>query len=185
MGSVFDGIVLHTFMSDAAVTRAVTLTREAAERAGRNPDDVKVWAMPATACDASEEKLLKYLVARMGTYLQAPNYGELLVDINEWDPATLERFRGAEVVRTMPGGIDQVATLDQLREIRDLIPEEWLPAAVGSAEECARRWVDQFDAGADGIVIHACTPVEAAPVIEAYQKIRPHERFEGRTGAPA
>ena len=185
MGSVFDGVILHTFMSDAAVTRAVELTRKAAEEAGRNPDDVKVWAMPATACDASEEQLLRYLVARMGTYLQAPNYGELLVDINEWDPAILDRFRAAELVRTMPGGIDQVATLDQLREIRDLIPEEWLPAAVGSPKECAQRWVDQFDAGADGVIIHACTPEEASPVLDAYQAIRPAERFAGRTGCPA
>jgi hypothetical protein len=51
--------------------------------------------------------------------------------------------------------------------------------------EGACRWVDQFDAGADGIVIHACTPREAAPVLDAYRRIRPHARFEGRSGAPA
>jgi len=185
MGSVFDGVILHTFMSDDAVARAVALTRKAAEDAGRDPDDVKVWAMPATACDASEEKQLRNLVARMGTYLQAPGYGELLVDINEWDPATLERFRATEVVRSMPGGIDQVATIDQLKEIRDLIPEAWLPAAVGNADECAQRWVDQFEAGANGVIVHACTPEEAAPVLEAYAKVRLSERFAGRTGCPA
>ncbi|MBW2421987.1 MAG: TIGR03857 family LLM class F420-dependent oxidoreductase [Deltaproteobacteria bacterium] len=185
VGSVFDGVILHTFMSDAAVARAVALVRSGAEKAGRDPDSVKVWSMLATACDVPEQTELKYLTARMGTYLQAPGYGELLVDINEWDPAVLERFRAAEVVRTMPGGIDQVASLDQLREIRDLIPEEWLPAAAGSPEQCARRFVDQFDAGADGIIIHAATPQEAAPVLDAYEKIRPAERFEGRSGCPA
>ncbi|MFQ5699135.1 MAG: TIGR03857 family LLM class F420-dependent oxidoreductase [Myxococcota bacterium] len=184
-GSVFDGVILHTFMSDAAVARAAGLVRKGAEEAGRGPDDVKVWSVLATGPDLSEEKELRYRIARMGTYLQAPRYGELLVDINEWDPAILERFRTSEVVRTLPGGIDQVATLDQLKAIRELIPEPWLPAAMGTPEECARRFVDQFDAGADGIIVHACTPQELAPVLTAYEKIRPNEKFEGRTGCPA
>lgn len=185
VGSVFDGVILHTFMSDAAVTRAVGLVRRGAEAAGRNPDEVRTWALVASGANLSEEKELRYLTARMGTYLQAPNYGELLVDINEWDPARLERFRAAEVVRTMPGGIDQVATLDQLKEIRELIPDEWLPAATGTPEACAQRFVDQFDAGADGIIVHACTPEELAPILGAYEKIRPNEKFAGRTGCPA
>jgi len=183
-GGVFDGVILHTFMSDEAVTRAVGLVRRGAEKAGRDPDAVKVWSLLATACDVPEEKELVYLTARMGTYLQAPGYGELLVDINEWDPAVLESFRGAKVVREMPGGIDSVATLDQLREIRDLIPEEWLPAAVGNPEQCAQRYLDQFAAGAHGIVIHASTPDEVAPVLAAYERVRPAERFAGRTGYP-
>jgi 5,10-methylenetetrahydromethanopterin reductase len=185
VGKVFDGVVLHTFMTDEAVARARALVRKGAEEAGRDPDAVKIWALVATACDLPEETNLKYITARMATYLQAPGYGELLVDINEWDPAILERFRAAEVVRTMPGGIDSVASLDQLREIRDLIPESWLPAAVGDPATCAQRLVDQFEAGADGVIIHACTPKQFAPVLDAYAKIRSDERFEGRTGAPA
>ena len=48
-----------------------------------------------------------------------------------------------------------------------------------------RRFVDQFEAGADGVIIHASTPRQVAPVLDAYAKIRSDERFEGRTGAPA
>jgi 5,10-methylenetetrahydromethanopterin reductase len=184
-GSVFDGVILHTFMSDAAVTRAVALVRKGAEEAGRNPDDVQIWSVLATGPDLDEEQGLRYLAARMGTYLQVPGYGELLVDINEWDPAILERFRASEIVRSIPGGIDQVATLDQLKEIRELIPDEWLPAATGTPNECAERFVDQFNAGADGIIVHACTPQELAPILIDYEKIRPDEQFKGRTGCPA
>ena len=184
-GSVFDGVILHTFMSDAAVTRAVGLVRKGAEDSGRDPDDVKIWTVLASGPDLDEEKELRYLTARMGTYLQVPQYGELLVDINEWDPAVLERFRASDVVRSMPGGIDQVATLDQLKEIRELIPDEWLPAATGTPGECAERFVDQFKAGANGIIVHACTPQELAPILVDYEKIRPDEKFEGRTGCPA
>jgi len=183
-GGVFDGVILHTFMSDEAVARAVALVRRGAEKAGRDPNAVKVWTVLATACDVPEAKALEYLVARMATYMQAPGYGELLVDINEWDPAVLERFRSAAVVKGMPGGIDSVATLDQLREIRELIPEEWLPAAAGDAAQCARRFADQFEAGADGVIIHASAPEEVAPVLAAYERLRPSERFTDRTGRP-
>jgi probable F420-dependent oxidoreductase len=183
-GGVFDGVILHTFMSDEAVTRAIALVRRGAEKAGRDPSAVKVWTVLATACDVPEEKALKYLVARMATYLQAPGYGELLVDINEWDPAVLARFRSQPVVAGMLGGIDSVATLDQLREIRELIPEAWLPAATGDAEQCAQRFADQFEAGADGVIIHASKPKEVAPVLEKYRELRPVERFAERTGRP-
>jgi len=184
-GSLFDGVILHTFMSDEAVARAVALVRRGAEKAGRDPASVKVWSVLATACDVPEEKALRYLIARMGTYLQVPGYGELLVDINEWDPALLQRFRSAPVVKGMLGGIDSIATLDQLRQIRDLIPVDWLPAAEGSPARCARRFVDQLDAGADGIIVHASKPEEIAPVLEEYARLRPAERFAGATGRPA
>jgi probable F420-dependent oxidoreductase len=184
-GSVFDGVILHTFMSDEAVRRAVSLVRRGAERAGRDPQSVKVWAVLAVACNASEERRLKLLTARMATYLQAPAYGELLFAINGLDPALLAEFRGRDAVKAIPGAIDSIATPDQLRAIRDVLPAEWLPAADGTPEQCARRIVDQFDAGADGVILHASLPDEFAPAVEAYAKIRPAERFAGRTGRPA
>ena len=55
---------------------------------------------------------------------------------------------------------------------------------IGSPKECAQRWVDQFEAGADGVIIHASTPEEFAPVLSEYEKIRPIERFAGRTNRP-
>lgn len=184
-GSVFDGVILHTFLSDEAVGRAVGLVRRGAERAGRDPASVKVWSVLAVACDATEERRLRLLTARMATYLQAPGYGELLFAINGWDPKDLADFRGHDAVRAIPGAIDAVATPDQLRAIRDLIPAEWLPAADGDPERCARRIADQFEAGADGVILHASLAREAAPAVEAYAKIRNQERFAGRTGRPA
>ena len=184
-GGVFDGVILHTFMSDEAVKRAVSLVRRGAEKAGRDPAAVKVWAVLAVACDAPEERRLKLLTARMATYLQAPGYGELLFEINGWDPAGLAAFRSHEAVRSVPGAIDAIASPEQLRVIRELMPADWLPAAAGSPGECARRIADQFDAGADGVILHASLPHEAAPAVEAYAAIRPAERFAGRSGRPA
>lgn len=183
-GGVFDGVILHTFLSDEAVTRAAGLVRRGAERAGRDPASVKVWSVLAVACDASEERRLRLLTARMATYLQAPGYGELLFAINGWDPAELAAFRKNDVVRSIPGAIDAVATVDQLRAIRDLLRPEWLPAAAGDAETCARRIEDQFAAGADGVILHASLATELAPAVQAYAKIRPAERAADRSGRP-
>ena len=109
----------------------------------------------------------------------------MLVRVNGWDPEVLQRFRTHDAVTSVGGLIDSVATTAQMAEIEKLIPEEWRPAAVGDAATCARRWVDQFEAGADGIIVHASTPEEFAPVLDEYRKIRPHHLFEGRTNRPA
>jgi probable F420-dependent oxidoreductase len=184
-GSVFDGVILHTFLSDAAVARAVQAVREGAERAGRDPSRVRIWSVLATAHEPNEEKRLRYLIARMATYLQAPGYGDLLVSANGWDPKVLDAFRENSLIASMRGGIDSLATLEQLAEIESLIPEEWLPAAKGSAEVCAARIIDQFRAGADGVILHASKPAELEPVLDAYRRARDGARFSERSARPA
>ncbi|MBP9219477.1 MAG: TIGR03857 family LLM class F420-dependent oxidoreductase [Sterolibacterium sp.] len=183
-GAVFDGVLLPTFFSDAAVRQAVAHVRRGAEEAGRDPHSVKVWAMVATLCHPDEEQRLRFIVGRMATYLQAPDLAELLIAANGWDEAVLERFRAAPVVAGMRGGIDSTATLDELREIETLIPAEWYPAAVGDAAHCARRWADQFRAGADGVVIHASTPAQFAPILPEYAALRDAAAFAGRSNRP-
>lgn len=184
-GRIYDGVHLHTFMSDACLAEAVAAVRAGEAAAGREPGTVKAWSVLATACDVSEEVYLKYIIARLATYLQIPGYGDMLVQINGWDPQTLARFRQDPAVTGVGGLIDSVASTAQLAQIEKLIPDAWRPAAVGNAEACARRWVDQFEAGADGIIIHASTPDEFAPVLDAYRRIRPNHLFEGRSNRPA
>jgi alkanesulfonate monooxygenase SsuD/methylene tetrahydromethanopterin reductase-like flavin-dependent oxidoreductase (luciferase family) len=118
----------------------------------------------------------------MATYMQV--YGDALVAINRWDPAPLARFRGDTVVGSIPGAIDALATPEQLEHIATLIPDEWLPAAVGSPETCAKRVVDQFDAGADGVILHGASPHQLASLVEAYRPMRPADRFAGRSANP-
>lgn len=183
-GKVYDGTHLHTFMSDQALSDAVALVRAGEHDAGRQEGIVKNWSVFATACDVSDEVYLKFIIARLATYLQIPGYGDMLVAINGWDAEILKSFRRHEAVTSVGGMIDSVATTAQMAEVEKLIPEHWRPAAVGSAKVCAQRWVDQFTAGADGIIIHASTPEEFAPVLSEYEKIRPTEFFVGRTNKP-
>ncbi len=181
-GKVYDGAHLHTFMSNQALSEAVANFRAGETEAGRSGG--KLWSVFATACDVSDERYLKLIVARLATYLQIPGYGEALVGVNGWDMDTLAAFRSAPIVAGMSGAIDSVASFTELAEIEKLIPEHWRPAAVGDAQTCAKRWVEQFEAGADGLIIHASTPEEFAPVLAEYEKIRPSQLFEGRTNRP-
>lgn len=183
-GRIYDGAHLHTFMSEKALADSVAAYRRGEAAAGKPVGEGKIWSVFATACDVPEEKYLKFIVARLATYLQIPGYGEMLVDVNGWDMEILHSFRTHDDVRSVGGAVDSVASLEQIARIDKLIPDEWRPAAIGDAKACAEAWVGQLEAGADGIIIHASTPEEFAPVLAEYEKIRPNERFEGRTNRP-
>lgn len=168
-GRCFDEVILHTYFTDEATQRCVQTVKQAAERAGRDPDRVKVWSCFATIGDHIPEPLrLKKSVGRLATYLQG--YGELMVTINDWDPAVLQRFRQDDVVQSIPGSIDGLATTEQLEHIATLFPDEWLaPSASGSPEQCATAIRNQLAIGCDGVIMHGATPQELAPIVKAYQ----------------
>jgi probable F420-dependent oxidoreductase len=167
-GRAFDQVVLHTFFTDETTARCVRTVKEAAEQAGRDPDQVKVWSCFATVGDHIEPALrLKKTVGRLATYLQG--YGDLLVRTNGWDPAVLERFRADELIANFQGAIDGTATTEQLEHIATLIPEEWLaPMAAGSPEQCVAAVRNQLALGCDGVILHGANPTELAPVVDAY-----------------
>lgn len=171
-GRCFDDVVLHTYFTQETTARCVRTVREGAERAGRDPSEVKVWSCFATIGDhLPYEKRLMKSVGRLATYLQG--YGDLLVRTNGWDPEVLDRFRADPVVGSFTSGIDQGATVEQLEHIADLLPSQWLaPAATGSPEECVRAIEEQFALGCDGVILHGATPQELAPVVEAYRRSR-------------
>jgi probable F420-dependent oxidoreductase len=177
-GRACDAVILHTFFTDETMLRVVRTVKQAAEQAGRNPGDVRVWSVFATIGDHLPEPLrLKKTVGRLATYLQA--YGDLLVKTNRWDPAPLKRFRESKMVANFRGAIDQIATTAELEHIATLLPAQWLaPSATGTPEQCARKILGQFDLGADGVILHGASPKELAPIIAAYRNVRPAHRFD-------
>jgi alkanesulfonate monooxygenase SsuD/methylene tetrahydromethanopterin reductase-like flavin-dependent oxidoreductase (luciferase family) len=185
---VADGVVLHTFLTDEALARSVATVRRSAEEAGRDPAAVRIWAVLATVEESvSEELRLRKLVGRLATYLQG--YGEVLVRANGWDPAVLARFREDPLVTGYPGAFDAIGTVEDLTAVAALLPPDWLAAAAtGSAAQCAARVRDQFDAGADGVILHGATPAELAPVLDAWREVRSAaglaERFAGLPANP-
>lgn len=178
-GRAFDKVVLHTYFTDETLQRCVRTVKSAAQRAGRDPDAVKVWSCLATIGDhLSEEQRLRKTVGRLATYLQA--YGDLLVATNNWDPLVLRRFREDAVVQTFmpPSGAIKVidspsTTVEQLEHIGTLLPAEWLAhAATGSPQQCAATIQSQLDHGADGVILHGASPAELSPILPAYRAIR-------------
>jgi len=167
-GRCFDQVILHTFFTEETTRRCVATVKEAAGRAGRDPDQVLVWSCFATIGDhIPEDRRLMKSVGRLATYLQG--YGDLLVRTNGWDPAVLERFRADPVVAGFLGGIDSHATTAQLEHIATLLPDEWLGAsATGSPDQCVGAIRDQLAMGCDGVILHGATPAELEPIITAY-----------------
>ncbi|QNJ90096.1 TIGR03857 family LLM class F420-dependent oxidoreductase [Mycolicibacterium fluoranthenivorans] len=168
-GRAFDDVILHTYFAPETLQRCVAIVKRAAEKAGRDPQAVRVWSCLATIGDHLPEELrLKKTVARLATYLQA--YGDLLVRTNGWDPAVLLKFRSDSVVQSVAGAIDHKATRDQIEHIGTLLPDEWLSvAATGSPQQCAARVREEFAYGADAVITHGATPTQLEPVIAAYR----------------
>lgn len=184
-GRAFDAVVLHSFFTEETTERCVRTVKEAAERAGRDPGQVRVWSCFATVGDhLAPELRLRKTVGRMATYLQA--YGDLMVRTNEWDSAALQRFREDDVFRGFRSAIDATATTEQLEHIATLIPEEWLAAAAtGSPRQCVEAIEGQFGLGCDGVILHGASPAELTPIVEEYRRTRPAERFAGLAANPA
>ena len=167
-GRCFDDVVLHTFFTDETTARCVETVKRAAEKAGRDPDSVKVWSCFATVGDhIPEDKRLMKMVGRLATYLQG--YGDLLVNTNGWDPGVLERFRADPIVASVRG-LDVVGTTEQLEHVATLIPDEWLAsAATGSPSQCVTAIRNQFALGCDAVLMHGATPEELAPIVAEYR----------------
>jgi alkanesulfonate monooxygenase SsuD/methylene tetrahydromethanopterin reductase-like flavin-dependent oxidoreductase (luciferase family) len=72
------------------------------------------------------------------------------------------------------GALDDKGTAEQLEHVATLIPDEWLaPSATGSPERCVAALRNQFDVGADAVILHGAAPAELAPVVDAYRATRP------------
>ena len=182
-GACMDGVVLHTFLSDEALERSVAAVRRGAERAGRDPSEIRIWSVLATVGDHIDEAdQLKKTVGRLASYLRG--YGDLLVRTNDWDPSVLARFRSDPFVKDFEGAIDARATTAELEYLSTLIPDEWMEtAATGTPGQCTTTILDQFDLGADSVILHGATPIELEPIVAAYRTRRPL-RFHGIPANP-
>lgn len=174
-GEIADFVVLHTFFSDEATTASIAAVRRGAERAGRDPDSIRIWACLATVCDSlSPDDQLRRGVGRLATYLQA--YPDVLVSANGWDRVVWEQIRQSELFTdaATAGPIDASASFETLQRLADLIPAEWLTSvASGSARDCASAIARQLQLGVHSVIMHGASPQELEPVVEAYRANRP------------
>jgi 5,10-methylenetetrahydromethanopterin reductase len=160
-GEQCDGVLLHPFLTPESVSSAAKIVRSAAERAGRNPMDVRIYHNIIAAPDLSPAEEEAVVGGRAVTYFQAVDFGELLVDINGWDRSELTRLRAHPMLAALGDRTaDQAYTRIQLVEASRLLPRSWIDqgAAVGTAAHCAKKLIAFLHAGADEIVLHGTAP---------------------------
>lgn len=92
-GRHFDGVLLHPFLTPAAVRRSVDLVRGAERASGRPAGSVRVYATVVVACDLPPDEEVAVVAARAVAYYQIPGFGERLAAANGWDTEPLTRLR--------------------------------------------------------------------------------------------
>lgn len=159
-GRHFDGVLLHPFLTPAAVHRSVALVRDAERGAGRPTGSVRIYATVVVACELAAEEELAVVGARAVTYYQIPGFGERLATINGWDPEPLLQLRSHPLLTGIRGSADSVLTREQLVEVSSTLPAAWTgeAAAIGSTRSCHEAFERYRDAGADELVLHGSTP---------------------------
>lgn len=165
-GRHFDGVLLHPFLTPAAVQRSVSVVRDAERAAGRPAGSVRIYVTVVVACELPPEEELAVVGARAVTYYQIPGFGERLAAINGWDPEPLTRLRSHPLLNGIKGSADSVLTREQLVEVAAVLPAAWTgdAAATGSASTCGQVFHRYRQAGADELVLHGSTPDRLGPL---------------------
>jgi alkanesulfonate monooxygenase SsuD/methylene tetrahydromethanopterin reductase-like flavin-dependent oxidoreductase (luciferase family) len=138
---------------------------------GRDPATLRVCQSVITAPDLDDTETRTLAHARAVTYLDAPGYGEMLVQLNGWDPSPLQALRLHDQFK----GLDSVSDLkfhrSDLLGPASLVPDDWMSesCAIGSVDECVASLQRFRDAGADEIVTYGSTPGQNAGLAAAWR----------------
>jgi probable F420-dependent oxidoreductase len=170
-GRLFDGVILHPFLSARAVADSTAIVRQAAVAAQRDPAAVRIIATLVAAPDVAPARTDLAVRARAVSYFQVRGLGEQLVERNGWDAAVLDDVRAHPTMQGK-GIADTSMTRDHLVAAAEVIPDDWFAegTAIGTAAICARRVRDYLTAGADEVLLHGASPVEAAPVVRELRR---------------
>ncbi len=166
-GSHCDGVLLHPFVSPQGVRNSVKIVRDAAEKAGRDPMSVRIYHNIIVAPDLPKDEENAVVRGRAITYFELPGFGDLIVEINEWDKAVLGQIRAHPKIACLNGKpADQAYTRQELVDVGELLPQQWIDdgAAVGTAAQCADQLMAYLDAGADEILLHGAGPKDMGPL---------------------
>ncbi len=172
-GEHCDGVLLHPFVSPTGVANSTKIVRDAAEKAGRDPMSVRIYHNIIVAPDLPKDEEDAVVRGRAITYFELPGFGDLIVEINEWDKAVLDKVRAHPKIASLGGKpADQAYTRQELVDVGQLLPQQWIDegAAVGSAARCADQLMDYLDAGADEILLHGAAPKDMGPLAQELKR---------------
>lgn len=171
-GEIFDGVILHPFLTPEAVAESIRTIRSSAALVGRAPETVRVVATVVSAPGMSREDASRAINARAAGYLQVSGLGDALVAANHWDPAALAEYRGDPRLLALGGKTaDKHLSRTQLIDLTESLPAHWVPSssASGSSSEVAAMYRQYLAAGVDEILVHGATVANLSGVIDALQ----------------
>jgi len=172
-GQYCDGVLLHPFVSPQGVANSAKIVRDAAEQAGRDPSKLRIYHNIIVAPDLPKDEEEAVVGGRAVTYFELPGFGEMIVDINGWDRAILDKLRAHPQIAALHGKpADQAFTRQELVEVSRILPQSWLDegAAVGTAASCANQLMKFLDAGADEILLHGSAPKDMGPLTKELKR---------------
>ncbi len=159
--------MLHPFVSATGVRNSTKIVRDAAEKAGRDPMSVRIYHNIIVAPDLPKDEEDAVVRGRAITYFELPGFGDLIVEINEWDKGVLDQIRAHPKIASLNGKpADQAYTRQELVDVGQILPQQWIDegAAVGTAAQCADQLMAYLDAGADEILLHGAAPKDMGPL---------------------
>lgn len=169
----FDGVLLPPVFTPEATRSIVARLRAECERIDRDPATLRVCQSVITAPELDEAETRALAHARAVTYLDAPGYGEMLVELNGWDPAPLARIRDHDQFKNMGTAVSDLSFhRTELLGPASLIPDEWMEqsCALGSLPDCVESLRRFRAAGADEIVTYGSTPGQNEALAEAWRR---------------
>jgi 5,10-methylenetetrahydromethanopterin reductase len=172
-GTHCDGVLLHPFVSTTGVRNSTKIVRDAAEKAGRDPMSVRIYHNIIVAPDLPKDEEDAVVRGRAITYFELPGFGDLIVEINEWDKSVLDLIRAHPKIAALNGKpADQAYTRQELVDVGALLPQHWIDdgAAVGTAAQCADQLMAYLDAGADEILLHGASPNDMGPLTQELRR---------------
>jgi 5,10-methylenetetrahydromethanopterin reductase len=170
-GRCFDGVILHPFLTVDAVARSIATVRNAAERAGRDPNATRCYATVVTASDVSANDAGLAVGSRAAGYFHVRGLGDALVAANQWSADDLARYRShPTLVALGDKTADKHLSRAELVALSTTLPSHWLPSssAFGAAAHCAARLHEYLAAGADELVLHGSTAPFYAGLVRAF-----------------
>lgn len=172
---IVDGVQLANYLTPAAVSRAVEILRSTRERAGLDPQRLRICQNIVSAPGFDETKTLNVTAARFLTYVIGwPTFFEAFCRMNEWDAAVLARIQEHPLFSTLDKNADQTFFRHQILDAAALVPESWMreTCAMGTINEAVATLSQFRDCGIDEISLYGSTPRENEEMLYVWRQRR-------------
>jgi 5,10-methylenetetrahydromethanopterin reductase len=170
-GRIFDGVILHGFLTVEGGRRSVEIVRQAAVSAGRKPTDVTIYAHIVVAPDLTSAEAEYYLWGKAAFHSQYRMLSEWIIKFNQWSPAPAEAMEKMGLAGLEWEKADPAEVHRRMYEAgKKVIPREWIEDGyvMGSSHACAAKLKQYRAAGVDEIILDCVAPEKLSGLVRAY-----------------